>query len=250
MLKLDLFDLLITDYLRNFRCYYPEILDWYSRLTDEILSGRRSIFVSRKGCEIQGLAITKNGTKAKLCHISVSPSARDFGLGRTLMRLALSDMSSRGAEEIHVTTNERVFRDYGEFFYNSGFRLADWNLNRYQKGTSELIWKMAVKRDSRPKKIFSNSLDRRGKFHPEALLHKVPFKRGCTANQDRYSEPTYRTLCDVVSNNLWCVSDARNLEINAWPVSFQNTLLHPRSCSPQTEAQRYYWNYPCCNAES
>src|SRR5215211_91998 len=138
----DPFDLPITGYLRNFQYYYPEILEWYSRLREEIVSGRRSVFMSLKGCEIQGLAITKNGPKAKLCHISVSPTARDFGLGRILMRLALSDMTSRGANEIHVTTNERVFRDHGEFFHNSGFSLVDWHLNRYQKGTSELIWKM------------------------------------------------------------------------------------------------------------
>jgi len=138
----------IKVYLSNFSGYYPGILEWYSGLKDELLSGQRSVFVSLRGSEIQGLAITKNGLNAKLCHISVSSAARDRGIGGTLMRLALEDMKRKGAREIHVTTGEEILRKHGDFFRFSGFSLIDWHLNRYRRGISELIWTLTVESES------------------------------------------------------------------------------------------------------
>ena len=41
-----------------------------------------------------------------------------------------------------------MFREHAKFFRLSGFRLVDWRLNRYRRGTSELIWKTTVKAPS------------------------------------------------------------------------------------------------------
>src|SRR5215211_3678384 len=137
----------ITRYLAHFRYYYPEILEWYSRVEAELASGRRSVFVLWNGSEVEGLAVTKNGHRAKLCHISVSPKVRHRGAGQSLMRLAMHDMVDRGAQEIRVTTDEQIFRDHGSFFCAGGFEVIDWQVNRYRRGASELLWKLDVDPD-------------------------------------------------------------------------------------------------------
>lgn len=133
---------LVASYLTHFRQYYPEILEWYSGIKDEFSIGRRGLFISWSGHEIQGLAITKNGPRAKLCHISVSRAARERGVGRALMQLAVRGMKQGGAKEILVTTSEDVFRSHGNFFGAAGFEVFDWQPHRYRYGTSELIWRM------------------------------------------------------------------------------------------------------------
>lgn len=196
----------VASYLSHFRRYYPGILEWYSGLKEELLSGRRSMFVSSNASEVQGLAITKNGPSGKLCHISVSPAVRDRGLGRTLMSLALSDMARRGAREIHVTTGEEVFRDHAEFFRASGFSLVDWQLNRYRKGTSELIWKMTA--DSEPMCPELPALNDIG--HPPAFRGEAS---SCSSNiraltslrsafERRFSKLTWNALDEASSTSL------------------------------------------------
>lgn len=144
MFGADAHDAPMARYLAYFRGYYPEILGWYARLAGDVASGRRTILVSWDGGEIQGLAIAKHGLHAKLCHISVSPSARDRGLGRVLMRSAIDEMRLRGARAIHVTTGEEVLREHGAFFAGSGFRTVDWQPGRYRRGASEVLWRMDV----------------------------------------------------------------------------------------------------------
>jgi hypothetical protein len=53
-------------------------------------------------------------------------------------------MVDKGACEIRVTTDEQVFRDHGSFFCASGFEVIDWQVNRYRRGASELLWKLDV----------------------------------------------------------------------------------------------------------
>lgn len=135
----------IVSYLENFQQYYPGILEWYSRIQPEIEAGRRTIFLASNNGKLQGLVITKNVEKAKLCHISVSSSARKFGIGKALMRLAISNVKRFGAKEIRVTTSEEVFRNHRMFFHNAGFKEIDWKVHRYRQGISEIIWKMDLK---------------------------------------------------------------------------------------------------------
>jgi GNAT superfamily N-acetyltransferase len=144
MTRFNIMDVPLSNYLNEFRFYYPDILEWYSRLQSDLLTGRRNLFAICRRSTIEGLAITKNGAKAKLCHISVVPSARNRGIGGSLIRLALANMKSRGAKEIHVTTDEKIFRQFGEFFRSAGFSIVDWQVNRYRSGSSELLWTMPV----------------------------------------------------------------------------------------------------------
>lgn len=137
-------DSYVSQYLANFRQYYPGILEWYSGLHDDFTEGHRHMFVARNGSDIQGLAITKKGPRSKLCHISVSSTARRRGLGNMLMHQALSDMIYQGAREIYVTTSEKVYYDHAPFFLNAGFEVIDWQLHRYQRGVSEIIWRLDV----------------------------------------------------------------------------------------------------------
>ncbi len=148
MSRSDLYNIAIIRYLEKFRGYYPGILEWYAGLNDGFASGRRRMFVSWNGSKVNGLAITKTGRRAKLCHISVCPSARDRGVGSSLVRLALRDLVLSGANEIRVTTGEEVFREHASFFRSFGFEAIDWHVNRYRRGVSELLWSMKVDRHS------------------------------------------------------------------------------------------------------
>jgi len=144
MSRADLIHSSVAAYLANFRIFYPGISEWYFRLVEGFASGRRRMFVSWDGPSVDGLAITKNGHRAKLCHISVSPAARDCGLGSTLAHSALCDMVRHGAREIRVTTSEEVFRGHKLFFRAIGFRPIDHQVNRYRRNVSEILWKLDV----------------------------------------------------------------------------------------------------------
>ncbi|MBI4470503.1 MAG: GNAT family N-acetyltransferase [Acidobacteria bacterium] len=172
-----LMNYLIRQYLRSFRRYYPGILEWYSGLTQEFSTGRRSLLVSWKGPEIQGLAITKNGERAKLCHISVSPSARDRGLGLTLMQSAIQEMVCSGAREIRVTTGEEIFCEHSSFFFGVGFRPIDWQVHRYRRGSSEILWKLDIRKDlfgSHDNSIFAFQPGISTKYGPPSMFRSRP----------------------------------------------------------------------------
>ena len=48
------------------------------------------------------------------------------------------------AQEIRVTTSEEVFRTHGSFFRSAGFKELDWEVHRYRRDVSEIVWKMDI----------------------------------------------------------------------------------------------------------
>ncbi len=130
----------MAGYLGPFRAYYPGISDWLRKISPGFLDGSRKCYVVYSGSSIHGLAITKRGKHAKLCHISVAPSARARGLGSELLNVALLDLLESGATEVCVTTGEEVYRQFGRFFSDAGFTIADRQVGRYRPGVEEIIW--------------------------------------------------------------------------------------------------------------
>jgi ribosomal protein S18 acetylase RimI-like enzyme len=242
MTVFDLLDLPLTRYLDHFRCYYPGILEWYSSLQEDLLNGRRSVFLSRKGTEVQGLAITKNGSHAKLCHISVLPTARGRGLGRTLMSLALKDMERRGATEIHVTTGEEVFGEHADYFRGFGFSLYDWRLNRYRKGTSELIWTKTVKFDPNWGNTTSKEPNNIGQFYCQANPFSPRVSRfNELRNAIEHWYPSYvpKTQDESLSDNLWSASNDRGSDLRLLP-SCSQPARSVANWKPSTESVGTY----------
>lgn len=225
MTVFDHLDIPLASYLSHFRSYYPGILEWYSSLQGDLLTGRRSVFLSRKGTEVQGLAITKNGPHAKLCHISVLPAVRGRGLGGSLMWLALKDMERRGATEIHVTTGEEVFGKHAEYFRGFGFSLVDWRLNRYRKGTSELIWKKTVKFDpANLEHTTSEELNNIGQSYCRANPFSSRVSRfNALRNAIEHWYPSYvpNTQDESLNYNLWSASNARRSDFTLLPICSQ-----------------------------
>jgi GNAT superfamily N-acetyltransferase len=127
-------------YLQPFSRYYPDIESWFRKVRAEAVGGRRRIFALRINGQLSGLAITKSGQKAKLCHFSLSPSARGLGLGRKLMTLAMRDLLTSGALAIHVTASDEVAEPYGGFFNRCGFDLSAYIRDCYRRGSDELIF--------------------------------------------------------------------------------------------------------------
>jgi GNAT superfamily N-acetyltransferase len=140
----ELSDRLATEsvpaYLSRFVTLYPDIQNWYAKVLSEVAAGKRSIFLALRDREICGLAITKFGWHAKLCHISIAPNERAHGLGRLMMEVALAEMLVQGAGRVHVTTGEEVASEYGAFFGQYGFVCSTWQRHRYRRGYDELVW--------------------------------------------------------------------------------------------------------------
>jgi GNAT superfamily N-acetyltransferase len=212
----------IVEHLANFQGYYPGILEWFAGLKDELNNGRRTIIVCWDGRKIDGVAITKNGLRAKLCHISVAPHSRNRGIGRALMRLAVSEMHRHGAKEIRVTTSEEVFRQYGCFFSRAGFYVVDWQVNRYRKNSSELLWK----RDLEPYRCETDwavdslasartcSIGASSRFGKASMLSQIPLSANFVviSGGDETSEPAtsiYFRTCDrsFPPSSLWLCPD-------------------------------------------
>lgn len=130
----------VRAYLQPFSRYYPNIESWFGKVRAEAVEGRRHVFALRIDGQLSGLAITKGGLKAKLCHFSLSPSARGLGLGRKLMALAMRDLLASGALAIHVTVSDEVAEPYGGFFSRCGFDLSAYIRDCYRRGSDELIF--------------------------------------------------------------------------------------------------------------
>jgi hypothetical protein len=130
----------IRRYLGLFRHHYPGILSWYSRVEREVPVGRRVVVSVRHAGRTGGLAILRMTTDAKVCHFSIAPWLRGRGIGGALWRASLSLLARSNASTIHVTTSEAVYRSDGQFFAALGFRSTDWNVGRYVRGSSEVVW--------------------------------------------------------------------------------------------------------------
>jgi hypothetical protein len=130
-----------SEYLTAFSTFYPSIDSWCSKVLHELPSGRRTVLalLSATGT-LEGLAITKNGPRAKLCHISITEHARGSGGGWALMQAAGAEMLRKGARHIHVTTGEEVADKYGYFFTRSGFTKNTYRSGRYRRGSAEWVW--------------------------------------------------------------------------------------------------------------
>jgi len=137
----------IAQYLANFQRFYPGIMDWYAGLGCDFTNGRRKMFMVWNGSKILGLAISKNGYRAKLCHISVSYAARGQGIGSFLVKSALHEMIKAGAREIRVTTGEEVYRGHAAFFKTMGFKAVNWQVHRYRRNISEILWSLEIRSD-------------------------------------------------------------------------------------------------------
>jgi hypothetical protein len=131
----------INRYLSGFSTFYPSIFDWFGKVLRESSTGRRTILglVSETG-ELEGLAITKNTFRAKLCHISIAEPARGDGRAWILVQRATQEMLSRGARRVHVTTSEEVAQKYGAFFSRCGFAKETYRNDRYRPGAAEWDW--------------------------------------------------------------------------------------------------------------
>jgi ribosomal protein S18 acetylase RimI-like enzyme len=134
----------IKEYLRAFQEYYPGIDLWFDKVWQESLLGKRRIWVIRVNEELSGVAITKPGLDAKLCHFSLLPSLRQKKLGVYLMRTAIGDLVCTGARTVHVTTSDEVGDQFGGFFRRCGFVYVSYAKNRYRQGSDELIWKASI----------------------------------------------------------------------------------------------------------
>lgn len=154
---------LVRKYLVDFSYLYPGIEDWYERIRPEFATGARSLIAIKLNGAVRGVAITRNGERAKLCHISISESERFQGLGQLLLHAASRELIAHGSHSVHVTTGEEVAGKHAEFFLRHGFKLTDEHKNRYRHGHSELVWNASPRvllQSSRPANAFPLAVER------------------------------------------------------------------------------------------
>lgn len=131
----------VIEHLAQFKTVYPSIAGWAEKVRAESSGTGRSVFVVIDDDDaIDGLAITRNGARSKLCHFSVSERAQNSGVGLSLMRVAAGEMIGSGARRIHVTTSETATTACGGFFGRFGFMPIANRIGRYRPGVSELEW--------------------------------------------------------------------------------------------------------------
>lgn len=128
-------------YLSDFSGLYPGIQTWAEKVVDELQFGRRSLIIATVQNSLAGLVITKNGTNAKLCHISVAKEFWGHQIGTMLMRSSIEEMLRSGAREVHATMSDDGVNNFGDFFARSGFRLVETQRDRYREGLAELVWR-------------------------------------------------------------------------------------------------------------
>lgn len=130
----------LEEYLSGFEYLYPGIMKWYRSSLSGVHSGERSIFGVMVDDRLSGLAITRNGKSAKLCHISLHERLQNQGVGLSLARLAINSMLETGARTIRVTTSEEVTAFHGGFFSRLGFSPTAQLKGAYRTGRYETIW--------------------------------------------------------------------------------------------------------------
>lgn len=153
----------IQTYLWPFGVYYPGIDAWFERVWLEAQTDRRRVWVVTSGGEVSGLAITKTGAQAKLCHISLSPSLRKLGVGFVLVRTAVEDLLKKGAITVHLTASDDITEEHGAFFDRCGFQIAGWARNRYRLGSDEFVW-TANRESLKSRLVIGPELERRQLF--------------------------------------------------------------------------------------
>lgn len=177
----------MAEYLSGHRKSYPGILEWFNRVIVETESDRRGVIIEWINNEIAGVAITKRGEYAKLCHISVLPAARGHGVGSHLLKRALRDMWQRGAREVIVTTGEDVYRDHKRFFRRIGFKPDNWVVGRYRKSMAEIIWRMTLEQPPQ-------NLDQVASLGIPENLYSY------STSTTEGAQPSTRSPCSVTSN--------------------------------------------------
>lgn len=193
----------ILEYLLAYGVYYPGIDEWFDKVILEASSERRRIWVVIAGDELSGLAITKTGKRAKLCHISLSPSLRRIGVGSQLMRMVVEDLLKSGAQTVHLTAGDEIADEYGRFFGRCGFRVTARASNRYRRGRDELVWKAT--RESLVACLFDSSTSKQHQFCTfgvvSSLVRKPAFAPAASASHQQFNQSgLLGTLCAAFSS--------------------------------------------------
>ncbi len=135
----------IDDYLSDYVGQYPQIQYWLkTRVLPGVANGVRHIVIAPGG---SGMAIVKlaqgSSRCAKLCHLSLSPRFRGYGMGERLLKQAAVAALTAGATHLRVTTSEDTANIFGQWFERQGFAPRHWDKDRYRPGVTELEWHAA-----------------------------------------------------------------------------------------------------------
>ena len=184
----------VQRYLRPYETYYPGIDDWFEKVWLESATDKRRIWVVISGGALSGLAITKTGKQAKLCHVSLSPSLRGIGVGRRLMGVAVGELLAGHVRTVHVTAGDEIAEEHGGFFERWGFQLVGWARNRYRPGSDELVW--GATSETLASRLLSESSLERVRFPGSAGI--LTYERAFTDLQLKPSQYGYGRLGIVI----------------------------------------------------
>lgn len=134
-----------TDHWRTFRerilsheDRYPGIERWLrAKVAADLASPSRQAFLAYVGEQAVASAVLKRGRSSKICHLHISETYQDLGLGNVFF--ALMALEARpSSREIHFTLPEGLWTERHTFFASFGFEEAVPARNQYRLFENEL----------------------------------------------------------------------------------------------------------------
>jgi predicted transcriptional regulator len=129
---------LLTMRLVRHEQYYPSIDNWVSKkVIPDLKAGRRIGYLGFRGDVPVLVAVLKQGTKAKFCHLSIESGFQGSKLGHLMFSLMAARVRNN-AQEVHFTLPESLWEREKGFFKAFGFRSTKLASTQYRLFEQEL----------------------------------------------------------------------------------------------------------------
>ena len=128
----------LRDLLVHCDSSYPGIENWFSRrVVRDLSDDSRRVYLVYKGDAPIASAIAKKGSSVKLCNLRIGREWQEHRLGTLLISLVALSLAE-GAESMHFTVPESVWKVTGSFFRGFGFELRGLADRQYRLWDNEL----------------------------------------------------------------------------------------------------------------
>lgn len=120
---------------KNFSFLYPGFQQWIEKVSSQLNSHERFVYVAKNQNDVIGIIIIKNSQyEAKICSLYVMPDFQSRGIVNQLLSLAKGILRDK---IVYVHMNENIMYSYGNFFIKNGFSVLSIDEGKYKKKERE-----------------------------------------------------------------------------------------------------------------